>query len=383
MSNNRMIDNKTIAIIGGGPGGLTLARLLQIQGASVRVYERDASRDVRVQGATLDLHAESGLRALQAAGLIADFRVSYRPDAGRFRLMDKHARIIADQHAQTDYSEDRPEIDRGPLRDILLNSLEAGTVVWNSQFKAMQPKGAGWQIGFYNGDTVYADIVIGADGANSRVRPYLTTIKPVFAGLTAIEGAVCDAQENAPGLHALLKAGKIFAFGDDKSLILSAKGDGSISFYAGFRSGENWQQQCGIDFADVRQVQDWFMTDFPGWHTVWHELVTQASYPLIVRPQYSMPTGLPWPSQPNLSLLGDAAHLMPPYAGEGVNMAMQDALELSICLGGLQYPDATTVIAGYEQAMRARATIAADMTHESMAALHSAEAISYMSRLVA
>ncbi len=61
--------DKIIAIVGGGPGGLTLARLLQMNGANVTVYERDASRSARVQGATLDLHEESGLKALRKAGI--------------------------------------------------------------------------------------------------------------------------------------------------------------------------------------------------------------------------------------------------------------------------------------------------------------------------
>ena len=379
---NNSSKQKHIAIIGAGMGGLMLARLLQMQGLQVKVYERDMSPHVRVQGATLDLHEESGLKAMQAAGLMDAFKASYRPNAGRVRLLDKHAQLIIDQHDCADFEETRPEIDRGPLRAILLASLLPDTVVWNSHFEAMQAQGEEWQIDFQSGASIHADIVIAADGANSKVRPYITGIKPVFAGLTAIEGVVHDAAVVAPALHALLKDGKIFAVGDDRSLILSAKGDGSLSFYAGFKSDEYWQQQCGIDRQQPQQSLHWFIEAFPGWSPLWHDLFLQARYPLTIRPQYCMPADQAWSSQGNLTMLGDAAHLMPPYAGEGANMAMLDALELSICLGTLQYSAGSKLIAEYEQAMRQRAAVAASMTLASMAALHSPQALPFMSDIL-
>jgi 2-polyprenyl-6-methoxyphenol hydroxylase-like FAD-dependent oxidoreductase len=175
----RPIDHKTIAIIGGGPGGLTLARLLQKNGADVTVYERDASREVRVQGATLDLHYDSGLAALEVAGLMDAFRANYRPGADKMRLTDKAANIhFEDGFAGTEYDLQRPEIDRGPLRDLLLNSLAPGTVVWDSQFLSLSREEDLITLEFKNGQTATADIVIGADGASSRIRPYITSINP-------------------------------------------------------------------------------------------------------------------------------------------------------------------------------------------------------------
>src|ERR1700743_564980 len=117
-----VINDKDIAIIGGGPGGLTLASILQKRGASVKVYERDFSRDVRVQGATLDLHHDSGLKALAAAGLMDEFKTHYRPGADRMTITDKHANILFDEEPREGEDFHRPEIDRGPLRDILLDS---------------------------------------------------------------------------------------------------------------------------------------------------------------------------------------------------------------------------------------------------------------------
>ncbi len=135
------IHHKSIAIIGGGPGGLTLARLLQMNGANVKIYERDVNRQVRVQGATLDLHDDSGLKALRAAGLMDAFKANYRPGADQMKVLDKNATIYLDESFATNEENDfsRPEIDRGPLREILLDSLQPDTVVWDSQFLSLQP----------------------------------------------------------------------------------------------------------------------------------------------------------------------------------------------------------------------------------------------------
>ena len=174
------INNKKIAIIGGGPGGLTLARLLQMNGADVTVYERDVNKEVRVQGATLDLHQESGLAALQQAGLMEEFKQVYRPGADKLRIVDRDAKILFDDDA--DKKEEmfgdehfRPEIDRGPLRKLLLDSLHPDTVVWNCYLQLLEPHNGGWKLLFKNGETAFADIVIAADGANSKVRPFIYT----------------------------------------------------------------------------------------------------------------------------------------------------------------------------------------------------------------
>ena len=81
------LQDKEIAIVGGGPGGLTLARLLQLKGAKVKVYERDFSKEARVQGAIVDLHFESGLKVIEAADLMDAFRANYMPGADQYRMV--------------------------------------------------------------------------------------------------------------------------------------------------------------------------------------------------------------------------------------------------------------------------------------------------------
>jgi len=369
-----MEKNKRIAIIGGGPGGLTLARLLQLKGADVKVYERDFDQENRIQGATLDLHQESGLEALRRAGLMTEFYANFRPGAGKMRIMDKDAVIKMDWDEPGDLVDDRPEIDRGPLRNILLESLHADTVVWDSQYLAMVQQENQWHLQFKNGSSAIADIVIAADGAKSKIRPLLSAIAPVYSGITIVEGNVYHAAQNAPALQKLLDGGKIFAFGEGKSLILSAKGDGSLSFYTGCRVEESWVVDSGIDFSDQSQVFEWFKKEFGSWDLIWQELFQGEEVSFVPRPQYYFPLDQRWETQSNLTIIGDAAHVMPPYAGEGVNMAMQDAMELSECLSNEQFPTIAAAIAQYEKQMLSRAAAVTKMTLDSTEMLHSDDA---------
>lgn len=377
-----LLENKQIAIIGGGPGGLTLATLLQQNGINVRVYERDKNKDARVQGATLDLHEESGLEALKRAGLMDAFYANYRPNAGKMRLITKNMEIKLDDHDETSGSTDntnlRPEIDRGPLRKILLSSLKEEVVIWDSHFISLEPEKDGWRIRFKNGTSAYADLVIAADGANSKIRSFVTAIQPVYSGISIVEGNIYHAETNAPKLWNMLKGGKVFAFGDDQSIILSAKGDGSMSFYTGCKVPENWITDSGIDFSDKNSVHNWFREAFGSWDVAWKELFESDELWFVPRPQYHYPLDQSWEAHSNITLLGDAAHRMPPYAGEGVNMAMQDAFELCDCLTDPQFTDLKSAIRAFEKQMLKRASEVTQMTLDSTEMLHSGDPIKSM-----
>jgi len=373
-----LLENKKVAIIGGGPGGLTLARLLQLKGIEVKVYERDFNREARVQGATLDLHFESGLKAIKKAGLLEAFKVAYRPGADKGRVVDRQGKIVYDEHrneSKEDFNDEyfRPEIDRGPLRDILLDSLQPGTVVWNSQFITMAQVGSAWKLEFKNGGTATADIVVGADGANSKIRPFITSVNPFYAGVVIIQGNVPDSEKTIPGMHHLLQGGKIYVFGDEKFLHVSSKGDASIDFYISCKKDENWWQNSGINFSDGLQAGAWFKKEFSGWDNIWLTLIENAGLPIMPRPQYCMPLDKAWDALPNLTVLGDAAHIMPP-SGEGVNLAMLDALELSEYLTKDDFKDLRSAIASYEKQMRTRAAEEARNSMEMKDWMHAAGA---------
>jgi len=375
--------NKQIAIVGGGPGGLTLARLLQLKGANVKVYERDLDKHARVQGSPLDLHEESGLAAIINAGLLDEFKANYMVGADREIITNELAEVFFSDHEgkpeeNFGHKHFRPEVDRGALRKILLDSLQPETVVWDSHFVAMKPESDGWELSFKNGVTVYADLVIAADGANSKVRPYITDIKPFYSGVIMLEGNIYDAQAKAPNMHALLAGGKIMAFGNKKDLLIGQKGNGEIGFYASFKAEENWPKDSGLDYSDKAQVVAWFKEKYAEWSEVWYELFENATMPFIPRPIYCMPLDQNWEALPNVTMLGDAAHVMPPFAGEGVNMAMQDALELSELLTSDECQNFHEGIAVYESNMRKRAAVMAKESLDNGELMHSENALSAM-----
>jgi 2-polyprenyl-6-methoxyphenol hydroxylase-like FAD-dependent oxidoreductase len=311
------------------------------------------------------------------------FKANYRSGNDRYRIVDENAVIFHDEHddQRADDFDDvwfRPEIDRGPLRDILLDSLLPDTIVWDSHIVLLQKVDNGFKLVFENGNTANADIVIGADGANSKVRPLVTSLKPFYSGVTILEGAVYNSEANAPIIHNLIKGGKVMALGHSKTLSVSAKGDGCLNFYLGFRAPEKWSKESGIDFKNGDEVLEWFKTAYAGWSSIWLELFEQEQTQFTPRPQYCMPLDQYWEPQPNITLIGDAAHLMPPYAGEGVNMAMLDALQLSESLTDENYTDLQMAIEQYEKHMFERFAKVGKDTLDNTDWMHSPDGLKMM-----
>ena len=378
-----LIRNKKIAIVGGGPGGLTLARLLQLQGADVKVYERDSNKHARLIGSPLDMHEESGMAALRAANLLNEFKGNFRPGADRKLIADERVEIFFSDH-DTKPAEDfgnkyfRPEIDRYPLRNLLLDSLRPETIVWNSHFVSLEKQNEGWRLHFRNSSFADADIVVAADGANSKIRPYLTDIKPFYTGITMLEINVDNAKEAAPRISALLDGGKIMAFGNERCLLGGQKGDGDLGFYASFKTDEDWATSSNLNYSDNAEILAWFKKEYAGWSNIWYELFENAAAPFIPRPIYCLPLDNAWKTLRNLTMLGDAAHVMPPFAGEGANMAMLDALELSEHLTSGEYNNLPEAVSSYETNMRRRAAAAAKESLENGERMHSKDALNMM-----
>ncbi|WP_341677976.1 FAD-dependent monooxygenase [Niveibacterium sp. SC-1] len=178
--------NKAIAIVGAGLGGLTLARVLHIHGIAATVYEAEASPDARAQGGMLDIHDDSGQLALKAARLHDEFLPLIHAGGQASRVLDKDGKVLLDQ--PDDGTGGRPEVRRGDLRQLLLESLRADTVRWGHKLGAVSSLGDGRHVlDFAHGETVTADIVVGADGAWSKIRPLLSAAQPAYVGISFIE----------------------------------------------------------------------------------------------------------------------------------------------------------------------------------------------------
>lgn len=345
------VDGKKIAVIGGGPGGLTLARLLQQSGAQVSVYERDQSRSARVQGSALDLHDNSGLAALEAAGLMDAFWTHHRPDLDRLRLTDCMGTVLYDHSRRMSGVGKRPEIERGPLRDLLLDSLQPGTVQWDCKLESAKLQGEQVSLHFAGGQAVLADIAIGSDGANSRVRDLVTSIRPEYVGVSLVEALVPAAEQTIPELWDLLGRSALIALGAERTIGMGSKPDGSVLLYAGLKTTDDAARQSLEEASGPDQRVAWFHANFKGWSEIWEPLFREAAS-MVWRPLLVCPSDQHWVPKPNVTLIGDAAHVMPPYAGEGVNMAMLDALTLAKLLLSEDMP--SVAIAAYEAEMFGR-----------------------------
>ncbi|MDR2270204.1 MAG: FAD-dependent monooxygenase [Sphingobacterium sp.] len=353
-----MLSKKNIAIVGAGPGGLTLARLLQMKGVQVNVYDRDFSQAARVQGAIVDLHFDSGLKAIEAAGLLESFKAKYMKGADKYRLLDPYGNILMDENQRDKESlfgeEDfRPEIDRGALRDLLIDGLLPDTVVWDSQLISLQENEDTWELQFKNGMTTNADLVIGSDGYRSMVRPYLTDLKARYSGAAIIQGEIDHPDIACPEMYALVNQGNLMAMGDGASLVVQPRGDGGFTFYAASMYPENWGISSGINFGNTIEVSRYLHKHFANWNPIFLTLFV-ASETFTWRPLNYFPLSTKWAAKNNLTLIGDAAHLMPPN-GEGVNLAMLDALDLCKCLTSGDHISLKEAITAYENIMFERA----------------------------
>jgi 2-polyprenyl-6-methoxyphenol hydroxylase-like FAD-dependent oxidoreductase len=325
-----------ITIIGAGPGGLTLARILHVNGVESVVYDADASPTARHQGGMLDLHEESGQAALRAAGLSDEFRRHVLFEGDATRVLDQHARVFIDEPGRGD----RPEIDRQALRSLLLDSLPAGTVRWGARVTEVRPDRT---VVFADGSTVTADVLVGADGAWSRVRPLVTDARPAYAGISFAEIRIADADRRHPEQAAVVGKGSLFALGDERGFLAHREPGATLCVYVALKTPEGGPL-----------TREALLAEFDGWADSLRGLITHGDGDLVPRPIYALPAGLTWARVPGVTLVGDAAHLMSPFAGEGANMALQDGAELAAAI--VAHPDDLEAgLAAYETAMFARA----------------------------
>jgi 2-polyprenyl-6-methoxyphenol hydroxylase-like FAD-dependent oxidoreductase len=347
----------SIAIVGAGLSGLVLARILQLHGIPSTVYEGDTSADARKQGGSLDMHEESGQWALREAGLYEGFRRLTHPQGEAMRVLDKTGRAHIDEPAK-EGGGDRPEIERTDLRDLLINSLDPGTIVWGHKVTAVRSvEGGGHELTFADGATASADLLVGADGTWSKLRPLLTAAKPEYSGISYLELHLSDVGQHHPDLAAFVGPGIMFALSDNKALM--GHGGRHLHFGASLRVPQEWIAGSGVDWSDPVAAREALLKEFADWSTELTDLIRDCDDEIIPRLIYALPIGLSWERVPGVTLVGDAAHVMSPYAGEGANLAMQDAAELALALvahGG----DVETALARYEAAMFPRAQAAAE-----------------------
>lgn len=344
-----------ISIIGAGPGGLTCARILQGHGIPVTVYDRDPHPAARNQGGTLDLHADDGQLALREAGLLDRFFALARPEGQEMRQLDPTGRIVA-HHVPAEGELFKPGIDRGQLRDLLLDSLAPGTVRWHRGVRG--PADRPRQVRFLDGTTVEADLVIGADGAFSRVRPAVSPAVPGYVGVSFLEAWFQDVSRAHPDLAALVGQGSAAAADGDRCLFAQRNSGDHIRVYVIQRVAADWIAAAGLRADDTEGIRARLLDAFAGWAPAMLRMITDNDGPYVDRPLFALPVPHTWASTPTVTLLGDAAHLMPPL-GVGANLPMLDGYELALALAGSATVSAA--VDTYERTMLPRSIDAARM----------------------
>ena len=360
-----------IGIVGGGLSGLLLARVLQLHGTEATVYERDASADTRSQGGPLDMHLESGQRALREARLYEAFLRHTHPQGEQMRVLDKHGTVFID-HAPEHGEGGRPEIERADLRDLLVASLEPGTIAWNHKLAAVRPLDGGRHaLHFANGSSAAVDLLIGADGTWSKVRPLLSAATPEYCGVSYAELQLSNAAERHPDAAALVGPGLMFALSDNKALI--AHGGEHLYLGASLRVPQDWVASSGVNWSNARAARAALLSAFGDWSSALADLIRTCDDTIILRLIYALPTGHAWERVRGVTLLGDAAHVMSPYAGEGANNALLDAAELALAIVA-HGDDTEAALIQYEAAMFPRAKAAAEQSAQGLDLCFAADA---------
>jgi 2-polyprenyl-6-methoxyphenol hydroxylase-like FAD-dependent oxidoreductase len=360
----------SIAIVGAGLSGLALARILQNHDIPSTVYERDATWDARHQGGSLDIHEESGQFALREAHLYEEFRRFTHPQGEHVRVLDKSARVFVDD-GPPDGEGGRPEIDRTVLRKLFIDSLAPGRIAWGHKVTSVRTHDGRHEVTFADGSRTTADLLVGADGTWSKVRPLLSAATPEYAGISHIEIHIPDAEARHPKLAALVGPGMMFALSDNKGFL--GHGGEHIDLGVSLRVPQDWLSAHGVDRSDPATTRETLLTEFAGWSPDLTDLIRHCDDTITPRQIFALPTGHRWPRVPGVTLVGDAAHVMPPYAGEGANLAMLDAAELALAI--VAHPDdIETALTGYETAMFPRAETAAEMSAQGLDMCFSPEA---------
>ncbi|MEU6354825.1 NAD(P)/FAD-dependent oxidoreductase [Streptomyces sp. NPDC047072] len=343
-----------VTIIGAGLGGLTLARVLHVHGIPATVYEAEPSPTARAQGGMLDIHDYNGQLALEAAGLTDEFRDLVLEGRQATRLLDRDGTVLFEQ--PDDGTGGRPEVQRGELRQLLLDSLPEGTVRWGHKVTGTRALGGGrHEVAFADGSGVVTGLLVGADGAWSRVRPLLTDATPSYTGMSSVETYLLDADTRHPAAAKTVGEGSLFALAPGKGFTAHRERGGTLHTYVMLARPLEWF--ASTDFTDPVAAVGRLAAEFDGWAPELTALITDTDTAPVLRPFNALPPGHRWPRTPGVTLLGDAAHVAAPN-GEGANLAMLDAADLANSLAA--HPDDTeTALAEYEAAMFPRAAAAA------------------------
>ncbi|KAG2174756.1 hypothetical protein INT43_005814 [Umbelopsis isabellina] len=346
-----------IAIIGAGPAGLTLARLLELAKIAYVVFERDESAALAGEyssSGTLDIHEKLGQSALKEAGLLDKFQSIARYDVPT-RIVDAQGKVIVMIPGESNTH--KPEIARKDLRNLLLSSIPDKAIRWGCKVEDVQKDNDGSvSIHLTNGQVVSGFLlVVGADGAWSKVRKLITSEKPQYSGTHFFTTFIKPEDPTYTSVASVVETGNYLAMGNGRQIFLHYLGDRSYHLSVGLKLPENWTSSSMMFHDSSALWKSLLQNEFIEWTQELTKLISSSNRSFRSWPLYSTPEkSVDWKHIPGVTLIGDAAHLTVP-TGEGVNNALYDSAELArqIIKCGIDDLDSAVII--YEKEMLPRA----------------------------
>lgn len=345
---------RPVTIIGAGLAGLTLARVLHVHGIPAVVHEAESSPTARRQGGLLDIRDHNGQVALREAGLTEEFRGLVLEGRQAVRILDRDGTVLVDQ--PDDGTGGNPEVQRGELRRMLLDSLPEGAVRWNHRVEGVRPLGGGeHEVAFTGGGTAVTSLLVGADGAWSRVRRLLSDATPVYAGISYVETYLTDADTRHPATAKAVGGGSLLATAPGRGILAHRERGDTLHAYLALAESRDWF--AAVDFTDPAVAAARIAREFDGWAPELTALITESATAPVLRPIHSLPVGHSWDRVRGVTLIGDAAHLAIPN-GEGANLAMLDGADLGRLVAA-HADDVESALDEYERAAVPRGAEAA------------------------
>ncbi|KAI0161501.1 putative oligopeptide transporter [Xylariaceae sp. FL1272] len=356
-----------IAVIGAGPVGCTLARILYLHNIPVTVFEIDQTPNYRGQGSTLDLHPKTGLQALKTAQLFDEFSKIARYDSQYMLMCDKNLNPFVEVGKTGSAVSERPEIDRAELRKLLIHSLPEGTIKWGHKLKRVEE---GNRLVFEHTTENGFDLVVGCDGAFSRVRNYLSTERPLeYSGIAYHQMFIPEAERTANNVYRLINRGGVFAHSYGKQFSVQQLGNGSVNVASYVTRSEDFIESHGLNDLSLEDMKKFLLEEKLDYCPQLREAIEKAQGSCINKNLYTLPPGWHWNHRHGATVIGDAAHVMLPFAGEGVNLGMDDAQKLAAAItkavaNGGSADELDKQVLAYEEEMFSRMALYQSQTAE-------------------
>jgi 6-hydroxynicotinate 3-monooxygenase len=339
-----------IAIVGAGLGGAAAATLLQQAGFTVDIYEQapEFSRigaGIHMGPNIMKIFRRMGIeQALSGMGSHPDYWFSRDGASG-----DYLSRIALGEFAVKEYGAAYITVHRGDLHALQMSTIAPGTVHFSKCLERLEETDTGVRLSFTDGTTAQADIVIGADGINSKIREELLGAeKPLYSGWVAHRALISSDVLRKYNL-------------DFENCVKWWSEDRHMMVYHTTGKRDEYYYVTGVPHAAwdfqgnwVDSSQEEMYEAFAGYHPTVQALIESTDsvtkWPLLNR------NPLPLWSRGRLVLLGDACHPMKPHMAQGAGMAIEDAAMLTRCLQETGLGDYRTAFALYEANRKERAS---------------------------